>query len=108
MVVSVMRFWDALPSPTLLILSPTGGKSFVPIARSNLGPIAVNYFWFMGAILQLNIFLYAKDIMDVSDKTASLLVMAVAIGVGVGSYACAKLSRGKIELGLVSLGALWE
>jgi acyl-[acyl-carrier-protein]-phospholipid O-acyltransferase/long-chain-fatty-acid--[acyl-carrier-protein] ligase len=71
-----------------------------------LGTIAVNYFWFMGAVLQLNIFLYAKDIMVVSDRMASLMVMAVAVGVGAGSYACAKFSRGKVELGLVRLGAL--
>ena len=77
-----------------------------PDRALRLGTIAVNYFWFMGAILQLNIFLYAKDIMDVSDKIASLLLMAVAIGVGLGSYVCAKLSRGKAELNFVPLGAL--
>ncbi len=77
-----------------------------PDRALRLGTIAVNYFWFMGAILQLNIFLYAKDIMEVSDRIASLMVMAVAIGVGVGSYACGKLSRGEIKLGFVRLGAL--
>jgi len=74
--------------------------------RLRLGTIAVNYFWFMGAVLQLNIFLYAKDIMDASDKVASLLVMAVAIGVGVGSYVCGKWSRGRVEIQFVFLGAL--
>jgi len=81
-------------------------KIISPIRGLKFGTIAVNYFWFMGAILQLNIFLYAKDLMDVSDKMASFMVMAVAIGVGAGSYLCAKLSKGKIELKLVSLGAL--
>ena len=71
-----------------------------------LGTIAVNYFWFMGALLQLNIFLYAKDMMDVSDKVASVMVMAVAVGVGAGSYLCGRLSAGKIRLDLVRLGAL--
>jgi acyl-[acyl-carrier-protein]-phospholipid O-acyltransferase/long-chain-fatty-acid--[acyl-carrier-protein] ligase len=42
----------------------------------------------------------------VSQRIASLMLMAVAIGVGVGSYVCAKLSRGKIELRFVRLGAL--
>jgi len=76
-----------------------------PDRRLKLGAIAVNYFWFMGALLQLNIFLYAKDIMDVSDRVASLLVMAVAIGVGAGSYLCGRLSRGKVEIKFVLLGA---
>jgi MFS family permease len=77
-----------------------------PDRRLRLGTIAVNYFWFMGAILQLNIFLYAKDIMDVSDKMASLLVMAVAIGIGLGSYLCGRLSHGQVKIPFVFLGAL--
>ncbi len=81
-------------------------RIITPDRTLKLGTIAVNYFWFMGAILQLNIFLYAKQMMDASDKIASLFVMAVAIGVGVGSFVCAKLSRGKIELSMVWLGAL--
>lgn len=68
--------------------------------------IAVNYFWFMGALLQLNIFLYAKEMMHVSDKVASLLVMGVAVGVGFGSWLCAKLSKGSIEMRFVRIGAL--
>jgi acyl-[acyl-carrier-protein]-phospholipid O-acyltransferase / long-chain-fatty-acid--[acyl-carrier-protein] ligase len=70
-----------------------------------LGVIAVNYFWFMGAILQLNIFLYASEMMKASPKVSGLLVMGVAVGVGVGSWMCGKLSRGKVELGLVPIGA---
>jgi MFS family permease len=77
-----------------------------PDRRLRMGTIAVNYFWFMGAVLQLNIFLYAKEIMDVSDRVASLLVMAVAVGVGAGSYVCGKLSRGRVEIRFVFLGAL--
>lgn len=77
-----------------------------PDALLRRATIAVNYFWFMGAILQLNIFLYAKEMMDVSDKVASLLVMAVAVGVGFGSWLCAKLSRGTINMRFVEIGAL--
>ncbi len=77
-----------------------------PDRALKLGTIAVNYFWFMGALLQLNIFLYAKDMMDVSDRAASFMVMAVAVGVGAGSYLCGRLSQGKIELDFVRLGAL--
>ena len=77
-----------------------------PDRRLRLGTIAVNYFWFMGAILQLNIFLYAKDVMDESDKVASLLVIAVAIGIGLGSYLCGRLSHGRVRIKFVFLGAL--
>jgi hypothetical protein len=71
-----------------------------------LGTIAVNYFWFMGAVLQLNIFLYAKEVLVVSDRVASFLVIAVAMGIGAGSWLCAELSGGQIKLNLVRVGAL--
>ncbi len=101
-IVAMLTCFTIASGPDLIanwkIIAPHRGLKF--------GTVAVNYFWFMGAILQLNIFLYAKDIMDVSDKMASFMVMAVAVGVGAGSYLCAKLSKGKIELKLVSVGAL--
>ena len=70
-----------------------------------LGTIAVNYFWFMGAVLQLNIFLYAKDMMGVSDRVASFMLMGVAVGIGTGSYLSGLLSEGKVRLDFVRYGA---
>jgi len=71
-----------------------------------LGVLAVNYFWFMGAALQLNLVLYAKQMMTLDPWPTGQLIMAVGIGVGLGSYLCGKLSRGKVELGLVPVGSL--
>ncbi len=71
-----------------------------------LGTIAVNYFWLMGAILQLNIFLYAREMMGASPQQSGMLLVAVALGIGIGSFLAGKFSRGKVELGLVPLGAL--
>ena len=81
-------------------------RIIAPDRRLRLGTIAINYFWFMGAVLQLNIFLYAKDIMAASDKVASLMVIAVALGIGSGSYVCGKLSRGRVKIPFVFFGAL--
>lgn len=71
-----------------------------------LGIIAINYFWFMGAILQLNIFLYAKDMMNASPKLSGFLLIAVAIGIALGSVTAGKVSGKKVEMGLVPFGAL--
>lgn len=81
-------------------------RIIAPDRRLRLGTIAINYFWFMGAVLQLNIFLYAKDIMAASDKVASLMVIAVALGIGSGSYVCGKLSHGRVKIPFVFFGAL--
>lgn len=70
-----------------------------------LSVIAVNFFWFMGALLQTNIFLFTSEVLHVSEKVAGLLVVGVAVGVGLGSYLCGRLSKGKVELGLVPVGA---
>jgi MFS family permease len=71
-----------------------------------LGIIAANYFWFMSSILVTVIFLYAKDMMHVGEKTSGLLLIAVTVGIAIGSVLAGKLSRGKIDLRLVRLGAL--
>lgn len=71
-----------------------------------LGTVAVNYFWLMGAILQLNIFLYAKEMMNATPQISGFLLVAVALGIGIGSVLAGKLSRGHVEVGLVPLGGL--
>jgi acyl-[acyl-carrier-protein]-phospholipid O-acyltransferase/long-chain-fatty-acid--[acyl-carrier-protein] ligase len=81
-------------------------KLIYPNRGLRLGSVAVNYFWFMGAVLQLNIFLYASQMMNASPKISGLLIVAVAIGIGLGSFLAGELSGGRVELGMVPLGAL--
>ena len=64
------------------------------------------YFWFLGALLQVNIILYGSDVLQVSETRAAFLQAAVAIGIGLGSFAAGYLSGGKIEYGLIPLGAI--
>jgi acyl-[acyl-carrier-protein]-phospholipid O-acyltransferase/long-chain-fatty-acid--[acyl-carrier-protein] ligase len=64
------------------------------------------YFWFLGALLLLNIVLYANDILRVDETRTSLLLVALTLGIGVGSLAAGYLSGNKIEYGLIPLGSL--
>ena len=64
------------------------------------------YFWFLGSLLLINIVLYSKDILHASDTKTSLLMAAVTIGIGVGSFAAGYLSGNKIEYGLIPLGSI--
>src|SRR6266851_147117 len=71
-----------------------------------LAVLGNTYFFFVGGLLQFNIFIYGQDILHISSAEGGLLQAANAIGIGVGSLAAGYLSAGKIEYGLVPLGSL--
>ena len=64
------------------------------------------YLFFLAALLQLTIILYGHDVLHVNDTYISYLQAAVGIGIGIGSFAAGYLSGGKIEYGLIPLGAI--
>ncbi|HEY2990692.1 MAG TPA: acyl-[ACP]--phospholipid O-acyltransferase [Candidatus Binatia bacterium] len=68
--------------------------------------IGISYFWFVGALLQMDLFLLGKEIMALDDVSIGLLVTFLALGIGVGSLAAGRLSGDKVEMGLVPLGSL--
>ncbi|HVB99244.1 MAG TPA: MFS transporter [Candidatus Dormibacteraeota bacterium] len=64
------------------------------------------FFWFLGALILINTALYAADVLRVSDTQTSLLLAAMSIGIGIGSFVAGYLSGNKIEYGLVPVGAI--
>ena len=64
------------------------------------------YLWFLAALLQFVIVVYGHDVLRVNETQISYLQAAVGIGIGVGSLAAGYLSGGKIEYGLIPLGAI--
>ncbi len=64
------------------------------------------FFWFLGALVLINTALYASDILHINEANTSLLLAAISIGIGVGSFAAGYLSGKKIEYGLVPVGAV--
>jgi acyl-[acyl-carrier-protein]-phospholipid O-acyltransferase/long-chain-fatty-acid--[acyl-carrier-protein] ligase len=68
--------------------------------------IGNTYLWFLAALLQFTIVVYGHDVLHIDDTRTSYLQAAVGIGIGLGSLAAGYLSRGKIELGLIPIGAL--
>src|SRR5215469_477732 len=71
-----------------------------------LAVLGNTYFWFLGALLQLIIILYGRQVFHLSDRHNGFLQAALAIGIGIGSFAAGYLSGGKIEYGLIPLGAI--
>ena len=70
-----------------------------------LAVLGNTYFNFLGALLLLNVFFFGADVLKVSEAQISWLNAALAVGIGLGSVTAGYLSGGKIEYGLVPLGA---
>jgi acyl-[acyl-carrier-protein]-phospholipid O-acyltransferase / long-chain-fatty-acid--[acyl-carrier-protein] ligase len=64
------------------------------------------YLWFLAALLQFTIVIYGHDILRIDERHISYLQAAVAIGIGTGSLVAGYFSEGKIEYGLIPLGAV--
>lgn len=71
-----------------------------------LSLLASSWFWFIGGVLHLNMLVYVKQIMGLSDKVSGVLLISLVIGIALGSLLAGRLSRQKVELGLVPLGAV--
>jgi acyl-[acyl-carrier-protein]-phospholipid O-acyltransferase/long-chain-fatty-acid--[acyl-carrier-protein] ligase len=70
-----------------------------------LAVVGNTYFNFLGALLLLNLFFYGADVLKLDELGIAKLNIALALGIGFGSLAAGVLSGGKIEYGLVPLGA---
>jgi acyl-[acyl-carrier-protein]-phospholipid O-acyltransferase/long-chain-fatty-acid--[acyl-carrier-protein] ligase len=64
------------------------------------------YLFFLAALLQITIIFYGHDVLRIDERHISYLQAAIAIGIGVGSVLAGYLSGGKIEYGLIPLGAI--
>ena len=64
------------------------------------------YFFFLAALVKLGVIDYGKTVLMYDEVHTMRLWAAVAVGIGLGSVAAGYLSGGKIEYGLMPLGAL--
>jgi acyl-[acyl-carrier-protein]-phospholipid O-acyltransferase / long-chain-fatty-acid--[acyl-carrier-protein] ligase len=71
-----------------------------------LAVIGNTFFFFLAALLQFDIVFYGRDVLRVTATHGGYLQAAIAIGIGFGSLAAGYLSGGKIEYGLIPLGAV--
>src|SRR6202795_25310 len=77
-----------------------------PDRALHLAVVGNTYFWFLGSLLQFVIVFYGREVLHLNETRGGYLQAALAIGIGVGSYAAGLLSSGKIEYGLIPLGAV--
>ena len=71
-----------------------------------LAIVAISWFWFYGATLLAQFPNLAKNVLYGDESVFILLLSVFSIGIGIGSLLCEKLSKGRLELGLVVFGAI--
>ena len=71
-----------------------------------LSILGISWFWFFGSAMTLQVPAYTQDVLNASKEIATLLLVAFAVGVGVGSLLCERMSGHRVELGLVPFGSI--
>lgn len=71
-----------------------------------LSILGISWFWFFGSAMTLQIPAYTLDILNGNQTIGTSLLVAFAIGVGIGSLLCERMSGHRIELGLVPFGSI--
>ena len=88
-------------TPTLEILRVT--RSVRPVFVSVL---AISWFWFLGASFLTLLPHFSKNVLGGGETVVTLCLATFCVGIGAGSMLCDRLSRHRIELGLVPLGSI--
>nr|WP_283101562.1 1-acyl-sn-glycerol-3-phosphate acyltransferase [Halomonas populi] len=86
------------PAPRLSVAGPSR-----PLLLAMLG---LGIFWFLGTSYLLQLPGWAHGVVGGATTLFSLLLAVLTIGAALGALLCARFSAGRLELGLVVIGAL--
>ena len=67
--------------------------------------LGVSWFWFFGTIFLVQLPAYTEGVLGGDEYVLSSLLALFIIGISIGALACDRLSSGRIEMGLVPIGA---
>ena len=117
--VAVLGYWSSRQIPKTEAVDPQLEFNWnawqetwhiVSFARENksvfLAILGVSWFWFFGSAMTIQMPAYAKEVLLGNESVVTALLVAFALGVGIGSLLCERLSRKRIELGLVPFGSI--
>lgn len=71
-----------------------------------LSILGISWFWFYGSVITLQIPAYTLIVLNGNEEITTILLVAFALGVGIGSLLCERMSGHRIELGLVPFGSI--
>lgn len=73
------------------------------VSRAMIGN---SWFWFLGAVYLTQIPAFSRDLLQGDEGVVTLILSVFSIGIALGSMLCERLSRHRVELGLVPLGSI--
>jgi len=68
--------------------------------------IGISWLWFFGSVFLTSFTPYAREVLGGTEAVVTFLLAVFSIGIGMGSLACERLSRRRVEIGLVPLGSI--
>ncbi len=68
--------------------------------------IGISWLWFFGSVFLTSFTPYARESLGGTEAVVTFLLAVFSIGVGIGSLACERLSKRRVEIGLVPLGSI--
>jgi 1-acyl-sn-glycerol-3-phosphate acyltransferase len=71
-----------------------------------LSILGISWFWFFGTVMTVQVPAYTLDTLKGNESVSIMLLVAFAVGVGIGSLLCERMSGRRIELGLVPFGSI--
>lgn len=71
-----------------------------------LAILCVSWFWFLGSVILTQLPGFTKTELGGDASVVSVLLALFSVGIGVGSLLCERVSAGRIEVGLIPMGAL--
>jgi len=75
----------------------------IRLLRTALG---IGFFWMLASLAQLNIDPFGKEGLNLPTEQVGILMAVLVAGLGAGSVLAGIWSQGKVELGIVPLGAI--
>ncbi len=119
LMIAVLGYWHSRGVPDSPAQEPTLKINWNPLTETYrsiqfiwhhqavwLAIIAISWFWFYGATLLAQFPNFARSVLHGDESVFILLLTTFSMGIGIGSLLCEKLSRGKVELGLVMFGGI--
>ena len=71
-----------------------------------LSVVGISWFWFLGATYLTQLPAFVKEYFYGDSSVVTLFLVTFSVGIAVGSILCEKLSRRRIELGIVPFGSI--
>ena len=71
-----------------------------------LSMMGISWFWFYGAVFLAQFAGFARDFLGGNETVVTALLALFSVGVGAGSLLCERMSRRRVELGLVPFGSI--